>query len=344
MAPPAAKAVAGPRRDLRREPSQAGPARLDLLPAAADLQAAIAEWQTWLHDEKRASAHTLLAYRRDLNHFLTFLSGHLGKAASLGDLSGLAAADFRAWLAARAGQGLERSSTARALSSLRGFFRWLTKRGLAENAALAGLRTPKPAKSVPKALTAAEAGEVIDSVAELSQEDWVGKRDCAVLLLLYGGGLRIGEALGLTRGEAPRAGQEFLMVTGKGNRQRMVPLLPLVGEAITDYLAACPYGGDAEAPLFYGKRGGALGARQVQQKMRALRGLLGLPESATPHALRHSFATHLLAGGGDLRTIQELLGHASLSTTQRYTEVDVASLLEVYDRAHPRARFRARSR
>ncbi len=335
MAGSAAKAVSGRRRTSNRA-AAAG----ILVPAQPDLAAALADWRTWLEHERRASPHTLLAYQRDLLQFLNFLAEHRGQPASLKDLSALAAADFRAWLAARAGDGLERSSTARALSSLRGFFRWLTKQGLAENAALTSLRTPKPARSVPKALTAAEAGEVIDSIAELSDDDWTGKRDTAVLLLLYGCGLRIGEALALTRGEAPKPGQDGLLVTGKGNKQRMVPLLPVVVAAIGDYLAACPYRRDPGAPLFLGKRGGALGPRQIQQKMRALRGLLGLPESATPHALRHSFATHLLAGGGDLRAIQELLGHASLSTTQRYPEVVVAGLLDVYDRAHPRAKSR----
>ena len=309
-----------------------------LIPAAADLQAAVRDWQIWLRDEKRASRHTCLAYQRDLAHFLTFISGHLGQAPALAELSRLATTDFRAWLAARSAAGLQRTSTARALSSLRGFFRWLQRRGLAENTALTTLRTPKVPKAVPKALTAAEAEEAIATVAELSDDDWVGKRDCAVLLLLYGCGLRIGEALGLTRGMAPKAGQDSLLVTGKGNKQRMVPLLPVVQAAIADYLAACPYGQDKDSPLFLGKRGGPLGPRQVQQRMRELRLLLGLPESATPHALRHSFATHLLAGGGDLRAIQELLGHASLASTQRYTEVDVAGLLDVYDRAHPRAR------
>jgi len=335
MAEPAAKALGKPGAK-RRETQLQGV----LTAAAPDLQAALRDWQIWLRDERRASPHTLLAYQGDLQHFLVFLTEHRGKPACLKDLSALTAGDFRAWLAARAAQGLERSSTARALSSLRGLYRWLTKRGLAENAALATLRTPKVRKAVPRALTAAEAGEVVDSVAELSPADWAGKRDCAVLLLLYGCGLRIGEALALTRGEAPKPGQESLLVTGKGNKQRMVPLLPVVGEAIADYLAACPFGGDAGAPLFRGARGGALGPRRVQEKMAALRSLLGLPEGATPHALRHSFATHLLAGGGDLRAIQELLGHASLSTTQRYTDVDVAGLLEVYDRAHPRAKVR----
>ncbi len=309
-----------------------------LVSAAPDLQAAIRDWQGWLREEKRASPHTCLAYGRDLSDFLAFVTEHRGAPPALSDLSALATTDFRAWLAARSAAGLQRSSTARALSTLRGFFRWLKRRSLADNAALAVLRTPKLPKAVPKALTAAEAGEAVDSVAELSDDDWTGKRDCAVLLLLYGCGLRVGEALGLTRGQAPRPGQDTLLVTGKGNKQRMVPLLPVVGAAIADYLAACPFAQDAAAPLFLGKRGGPLSARRVQERMQDLRLLLGLPDSATPHALRHSFATHLLAGGGDLRAIQELLGHASLASTQRYTEVDVAGLLEVYDRAHPRAR------
>ncbi len=314
-----------------------------LIAAAPDLQAALRDWQAWLREEKRASPHTCLAYQRDLAHFLAFTAEHLGQAPALADLARLSTGDFRAWLAARAGAGLQRTSTARALSSLRGFFIWLKRRGLAENTALAALRTPKVPKAVPKALTAAEAEEAIATVAELSDDDWIGKRDCAVLLLLYGCGLRIGEALGLTRAMAPKPGQDSLLVTGKGNKQRMVPLLPVVREAITDYLAACPYPQDGDAPLFLGKRGGPLGPRLVQQRMRDLRLLLGLPESATPHSLRHSFATHLLAGGGDLRAIQELLGHASLASTQRYTEVDVAGLLEVYDRAHPRAQAQARA-
>lgn len=308
-----------------------------LLPAAPDVAAALRDWQDWLAEEKRASPHTCLAYRRDLAQFLGFLSGHLGKAPSLKDLESLRSGDFRAWLAARNAEGVKRTSTARALSTLRGFFRWLKRRGLADNAALATLRTPKLPKSVPKALTAGEAEAAIATIAELSDDDWIGKRDTAVLLLLYGCGLRIGEALGLTRAMAPKPEQDSLTVTGKGNKQRMVPLLPVVNAAIADYLAACPFAFEESAPLFRAKRGGALTPRMVQKRLQDLRLLLGLPESATPHALRHSFATHLLAGGGDLRAIQELLGHSSLAATQRYTEVDVAGLLDVYDRAHPRA-------
>jgi integrase/recombinase XerC len=203
------------------------------------------------------------------------------------------------------------------------------------------VRTPRLPQAVPKALTAAEATEALDAVGELSDEPWIAKRDTAIVALLYGCGLRLGEALSLNRGEAPHVAEGrtgSLTVTGKGRKQRVVPVLPAVSAAIADYLEACPYAGGPDQPLFRGARGGRLNPRIVQGKLQRLRALLGLPESATPHALRHSFATHLLAGGGDLRAIQELLGHASLSTTQRYTDVDAAALLAVYDKAHPRAR------
>jgi len=309
------------------------------LATAPDLRQALAEWQAWLAHEKRVSSHTLIAYQRDLSDFLGFLVEHLGGSPSLAALSDLRAADFRAWLARRASGGLARSSTARALSTLRNFFRWAARRGLMENAALAGLRTPRQDQPVPKALTVAEARQAVTTVGELSDDDWVGLRDTAVLLLLYGAGLRIGEALSLTAGEAPKPGQDHLQVTGKGRKQRQVPLLPGIPEAIAAYMAACPHPLAPAGPLFLGKRGGPLGPRAIQLKLQDLRGLLGLPETATPHALRHSFATHLLGGGGDLRAIQELLGHASLSTTQRYTAVDAARLIEVYDKAHPRAKI-----
>ena len=322
----------------------ARPARLIGFQAAPDLRAALDDWQNWLAHERRASAHTSAAYARDLAAFLEFLTEHLGGPPSLAALEALRPADFRAWLAARARQGLQRSSTARALAVVRNLFRWLQARGLAENPALAAVTNPRLPRPVPKALAPEEAAEAIEAVAELSARPWNGKRDTAVLLLLYGAGLRIGEALGLRRRDAPVSGQEALLITGKGGKQRLVPLLPVVVDAVQDYLAACPYALPPDGPLFLGQRGGALGPRQMQQRMAELRGLLGLPESATPHALRHSFATHLLAGGGDLRTIQELLGHASLSTTQRYTEVDVAGLMSVYDRAHPRARAKPRRR
>lgn len=321
----------------------AKPAHLRSIPAAADLQAAIDEWRVWLRNERRASPHTLAAYERDLFQFLDFLAGHLGGSPSLADLRTLRPADFRAWLAACHGRGLARTSVARGLSVVRGFFRWLAREGHVDNPALASLRTPRVPRSVPKAITAEAAIDAVDTVAELANQDWLGKRDTAILTLLYGCGLRVGEALALTRRQAPVAGQEMLRITGKGRKQRLVPLLPAVIEAITDYLAHCPYVLAPDAPMFRGARGRPLNARRVQERMAELRGLLGLPETATPHALRHSFATHLLAGSGDLRAIQELLGHASLSTTQRYTDVDVAGLLSVYEKAHPRAKTRRRA-
>jgi integrase/recombinase XerC len=306
--------------------------------SAPDLRAAIEDWQAWLRNERRAAANTRAAYLGDLARFLDFLSEHLGKAPSLRDLDALRPADFRAWLAARATGGASRGTRARGLSVVRGFYRWLAKAGLADNPAVSALKTPRAPRPVPKALGAEEAQDLLDLAPETGRATWTGKRDVAVLMLLYGCGLRLGEALSLTRREAPAPGQESLLVTGKGGKDRMVPLLSAVAEAIEDYIAACPFELAPEGPLFLGARGKALGARQVQARVAELRVLLGLPETATPHALRHSFATHLLAGGGDLRAIQELLGHASLSATQRYTEVDAAGLLAVYQRAHPRAR------
>ncbi|MGF1608759.1 MAG: tyrosine recombinase XerC [Kiloniellales bacterium] len=306
--------------------------------AAPDLAAAIGEWQRWLRHEKRASPHTLAAYTSDLADFLEFQSQHLGGRPSLAALDGLKPVDFRAWLARRVLGGLAHSSNARALSVVRNLFRWLDRKGLVDASAAAAVRSPKMPRSLPKALSAPEAADVVETAGELAHQPWIGKRDSAVLLLLYGCGLRIGEALSLTAGEAPRPGQDGLLVTGKGSKQRMVPLLPVVIEAVQDYLADCPYALVPQGPLFVAARGGPLRPRAIQRRLQELRRLLGLPESATPHALRHSFATHLLAAGGDLRAIQELLGHASLSTTQRYTAVDSAALLKVYDAAHPRAK------
>lgn len=306
------------------------------LPLDGGLKAAIEEWAAWLRNEKRASPHTLAAYGRDLADFLEFMVMHAGGPLTLSTLEGLRLADFRSWLAHRAGRGLARASTARALSTLRGFFGRLERRGLVHNPALGVVRTPKLPRSLPKALTEAEALKALEAAAGMAGEPWIAKRDAAILTLLYGAGLRIGEALALSRREAP-AGLA-LRVTGKGNKQRVVPLLPVVVDAVAAYLDACPHALQPDGPLFVGKRGKRLHPSQVQASLRGLRRALGLPETATPHALRHSFATHLLAGGGDLRTIQELLGHASLSTTQRYTAVDTARLAEVYAAAHPRAK------
>ena len=299
---------------------------------------AIAAWQNWLRHERRAAENTIISYENDLKGFLLFLSEHLGYLPGLSDLAVLTSLDFRSYLARRNVDGHSRSSTARAVSTLRSFFRFLERRNLAENAAIHALRPQKIPRSIPKALSAEDALEAVTEVEKLSEETWVGKRDKAFLFLLYGCGLRIGEAIGLNRGHVDGADTDMIRVIGKGGKERIVPVLPAVQKAIADYLAICPYNLKAEGPLFVGVRGARLNPGVAQKQVRIVRKLLRLPETATPHAFRHSFATHLLAGGGDLRTIQELLGHASLSTTQRYTDVNAAQLQTVYANAHPRAR------
>ncbi len=306
--------------------------------ADAALRRAAGHWYDQLSAERRASPHTLAAYVRDLGAFLDFLAFHQGGPPGLADLAALKAGDFRAWLAHRTQAGLARSSTARALSVVRGFFRFLDREALAHNAAIGAIRSPRRTRAVPKALAVAETSELIAAAGEPERDTsapWVAARDVAVLTMLYGCGLRISEALGLNRRDVPTGGS--LTVDGKGGKQRRVPVLPIVDNAIAAYVAVCPYRLAPDGPLFVGVRGGRLNPRIVQARMQSLRAQLGLPKEATPHALRHSFATHLLGAGGDLRAIQELLGHASLSTTQRYTDVDAERLLEVYDRAHPRA-------
>jgi len=305
---------------------------------ASDLQGAISAWRAWLESERRASPHTLAAYALNLNEFLGFLGGHLGGELGLVALSDLRAADFRAWLARRAMRGLQASSTARSLSVVRGFFRFLERRDMIHNPAIHALRTPKLPRHVPKAL---EVQDAVDLVAATGDSfglgpPWVEKRDLALFTLLYGCGLRIGEALGLDRRHMPQ--QDQMVISGKGGKERVVPVLHVVKKTLEDYLAICPFAYGPDDPLFVGVRGKRLQAAITQKRLRELRPLLDLPETATPHALRHSFATHLLAGGGDLRAIQELLGHASLSTTQRYTDVDTEQLRRVYRAAHPRAR------
>jgi integrase/recombinase XerC len=319
-----------------RFPALPEPVPLARFQVSEDLRAAIGSWLDWLAGERRASAHTVAAYGRDLAGFFDFLGEHAGEAPSLDLIGRLRPADFRAYLAHRAADQRMRTTIARGLSVLRGFVRFLERRGLAAAPALAVLRAPKLPQSVPKPLTVEDAGATLAAAGDLTASVWQQKRDIAILTLLYGCGLRLSEALGLTRAEAPRG--DLLVVTGKGRKTRHVPVLPAVREAIADYVAGCPYPLAKDGPLFVGARGGPLNPRLVQRQMQALRGLLGLPETATPHALRHSFATHLLSGGGDLRAIQELLGHASLSTTQRYTKVEPEHLLAVYDAAHPRAR------
>ena len=305
-----------------------------LLPVSPTLLETIAAWQDWMRHNKRASEHTLVSYRHDLEHFLYFLSGHLGGQVDTAHLMALQARDFRAWMAQRHAS-YEASSTARALSTVKNFFRYLEKHGEPVGSAVFHMRGPKLKKSLPKALGEEQAAHAMEAIATQHEEPWIARRDLALLVLIYGCGLRISEALSLRHGDIPRG--DVLSVIGKGNKQRQVPVLPAVREAIDDYLAHCPYPFTAASPLFVGLRGDSLNPAVFQRELRTLRRQLGLPESTTPHAFRHSFATHLLAGGGDLRSIQELLGHASLSTTQRYTHVDKERLLAAYKNAHPRA-------
>ena len=306
------------------------------LGVAKDLASLIGDWRTSIAGERRLSPNTVTAYETDLFQFLRFLIQHLGEAPSAHTLEALRPVVFRSWLASRAQAGISRSSTARALSVIRGFFLWCERNGHITNQAIHAVRSPKVPHFVPKPLSTVDAAAVVEQVGELAQEPWVGLRDIALFTLLYGCGLRISEALGMTRSDAPVS--DVLTVIGKGAKERMVPVLPAVRQAIDAYIQVCPLQLGPDAPLFRGVRGGSLNPAVAQRQMRSVRGWLGLSESATPHALRHSFATHLLAGGGDLRSIQELLGHASLSTTQRYTEIEDAHLLAEYRAAHPRAR------
>lgn len=287
----------------------------------------------YLTHNKRASNHTIISYEHDLEHFFSFLQGHLGGKVSVSQLKQLQARDFRAWLASRSGE-YEASSNARALSSIKSYFRYLEKNDHLKNSAVFAIRSPKLKQALPKAVSEAQASEALDLMRHM-KEDWTGKRDYALLLLLYGCGLRISEALGITRKQAEH--KDHLIITGKGNKQRMVPLLPIVQVAIADYLHHCPMQIGSGDILFIGKQGKPLNPGIFQRTLRNIRAQMGLPDSATPHAFRHSFATHLLAAGTDLRAIQELLGHSSLSTTQRYTHVDSGRLLSAYDKAHPRA-------
>lgn len=293
-------------------------------------------WRDRLSDERRASDHTVQAYQSDLSQFLAFLTDHQGAAPDFAMLAALKPADFRAWLAQRSRDGRAKTSTARALSTVRSFFRFLEREDLAANAAIGAVRSPRLPRQVPRPLNEAEAGEMVELAETLTDEPWVAARDVAIMLLMYGCGMRIGEVLGLTVGQVS-GGRDVLVVRGKGDKERLVPLLPVVREALNDYLERRPFAGDNAQPLFVGVRGKRLQAGVVQRRFRHLRAALGLPTTATPHAMRHSFATHLLGGGADLRTIQELLGHASLSTTQRYTDVDAENLMKIYRSAHPRA-------
>ncbi len=307
-----------------------------LIIAAPDLAAKRHEWLESLNNERRLSPNTLDAYERDTRQFLTFLTGHLAGPPKISDIHTLRPADLRSFLAARRREGSGSRSLGRHLAGLRSFLSYMERQGLVNAAAAGAVRAPKQPKSLPKPLSDRQATSLTATETQLQDEPWIAARDAAVLALLYGCGLRISEALGLLPGEI-EPGTTTLRIKGKGGKTRIVPLLPVVAEAVTRYRDICPYHLTDEKPLFRGARGGPLQPAIIQRQMQKLRSAFGLPDTATPHALRHSFATHLLAGGGDLRTIQELLGHASLSTTQVYTGVDTSRLLEVYDRAHPRA-------
>lgn len=300
------------------------------------LKRALSGWLGWLTYEKRASPHTLDGYARDVMAFLAFLTEHLGFMPGLKELEGLTALDFRAWLARQSNAGNSRTTVARHASTLRTLYKYLEREGIIVNAAIHAVRTPKVPKSLPKALTIEDALMAVEVAAELADEPWIGKRDEALLKLLYGCGLRLSEALNLDVRDIPTG--DTMIITGKGSKQRVVPVLPEVKRVIEAYVKASPFPMTPQSPLFLGARGGRLNPGVAQAMVRQVRALLSLPDTVTPHALRHSFATHLLAGGGDLRTIQELLGHASLSTTQRYTDVDTARLQAVHGLSHPRAK------
>ncbi len=305
------------------------------------LKTALAGWLEWLAGERRAAEKTVQSYTRDVQGFLKFLTDHLGFVPGVQDLEKLKPADFRAFLAHENASGKSRTTIAHKMSTLRTLFRYFDKNGVLSNAAVGAVRTPRIPKSIPKALGVVEALDMVESADILTDEPWVGKRDKALLTLLYGCGLRLGEAIALNVGDiadSSLAHSDAMTILGKGGKERVVPILPAVHKALNDYTRASPFPMTPGSPLFLGVRGKRLNPGTAQAAVRKLREFLNLPDTATPHALRHSFATHLLAGGGDLRTIQELLGHASLSTTQRYTDVDQARLQSVYNRAHPRAR------
>jgi integrase/recombinase XerC len=293
----------------------------------------LAGWRRDLGAVRRLAPKTLEAYGRDVDQFMAFLAGHTGGPVTLATLRDLRAADIRSFLAQRRSEGLSSRALARSLSAQKSFFGYLEREGVLATEAFNLVRTPKLPKSLPKALTVGEAKATLTATGEMEDVPWIAARDTAVLALCYGAGLRIAEALSLSRADLDGPS---LRVTGKGNKTRLVPLIASVRAAIDDYLRLCPYPLTPNQKMFRGAKGGELSPRLIQLRVAQLRGALGLPPSATPHALRHSFATHLLGRGGDLRAIQELLGHASLSTTQIYTAVDTDRLLAAYRSAHPR--------
>lgn len=306
---------------------------------APDLAERLSEWHDYLVHEKQVSKHTLRAYMGDVTHFIEFLFDHLGKEPSINDLSEIGLRDFRSWMSKKAmggsgSKGVGNASRARSLSGVKSFFTWMDKQGIMHNAAINTVRSPKLPHKLPRPLEKGQAARLLRDADLLCRDDWIGQRDRALFTLLYGCGLRIDEALSLNIADRPRDG--FLRVTGKGSKERQVPVMTMVEKTLNAYLEMCPFPQENIRPLFIGARGKRLNQGVAQKAMRDLRVTLGLPETATPHALRHSFATHLLENGANLREIQELLGHASLSTTQRYTEINMDELMRVYKNAHPR--------
>jgi integrase/recombinase XerC len=310
------------------------------IPATPALQAQILAWLGHLSLERQYSPHTIESYRRDIFQFLQFLTRHLGGFPAVETVTGISPADLRSYLADRRQAGAQNRSLARALASLRSFARHLERQGHGSSTVFNAVRSPKLKRSLPKPVSARAAVQLTDADLRAGEDrpEWVLIRDAAVIGLLYGCGLRISEALGLRRVEAPVGEKDTLTIVGKGNKTRHVPVIEPVRVAIETYLAGCPFSLDDNGPLFVGVKGGPLSPRIIQLVIERMRGALRLDASATPHALRHSFATHLMVRGGDLRAIQELLGHASLSTTQIYTAVDSGRLLEAYRSAHPRER------
>lgn len=303
---------------------------------AHELQRHIDDWQDYLKNEKRFSGNTLAAYSRDLAIFTAFLTAYRSEEPDVRMLTDLNVTDFRAFLAERTAQSVSRTSLARELSTLRNFFKFLEREGVLANPAIGIIRTATPPRQLPHPISRRQALDLIRQAGCFQREKWLALRDRAFIVLLYGCGLRIGEALALDVKDRPKA--DMMVVLGKGNKERVVPVLPFVRETVDAYLAARPDGADKKTPLFIGARGERVNPGVMQREIRRLRQVVGLPETATPHALRHSFATHLLTDGGDLRTIQELLGHESLSTTQRYTGIDDSSMMDVYAHAHPHAK------
>lgn len=295
----------------------------------------MATWLDWIRHGKRLSVHTVRAYEHDVTDFLQFFQTHRGEAITLQKLADAEIGDFRSWLARHAAAEMTARSRARLVSSLRHFYLWLDKSGYLHNAAIKTLRTPKSDRTLPKPLTIDAAETVIQHAEAIAQDGWTGARDAALFTLLWGGGLRIDEALKLNRSDWPAG--DTIMITGKGNKQRLVTILPEMQQAMQAYLKECPVLAGGDQPLFIGKQGKRLNPGVAQRQLRVIRAQLGLADTVTPHALRHSFATHLLTDGVNIRVIQELLGHASISTTQRYTELHVEDLRDLINTLHPRA-------